>query len=298
MFDGAALTTDGGLTNSGSVVLDGGGTGGSSLNIGGMLTNSGEVWMGDGYGASTLTAQDLSNTGTIGIQAASTNQTLLSVAADAPSTWTGTVDICGNGLLEFGGTSQIGAIGSGAQINLDGPQAFIAAAGLGTGGNTALTGLTSNAGGLTLQDGATLITGGGLTNSGLVGVGFGPDPFFYDFITGTAGGSSLSIGGTLTNSGELAVGNGNVAAAVAVQNLSNTGWITLYGTSTSQSLLNIAADAPSTWIGLLDVSGNGLLEFGGTGQIGTIASGAQHQPLTAHKLLSRRQAWARRATPR
>ena len=112
--------------------------------------------LGNGAVAGTISARDLSNTGYIAIYGGSTGQSLFSVAADAPATWTGTVNISGDGLLEFGGTGQIGSIASGAQIALQGTQAFVAAAGIGTAGNTALTGLTSNAGYLTLQSGAAL----------------------------------------------------------------------------------------------------------------------------------------------
>ena len=187
----------------------------------------------------------------------------MNVAADAPSTWTGAVNVSGNGLLEFGGTNQIGAIAGGAQINLYGPQAIIAAPRLGTAGNTALTGLTGNAGYLTLQSGAALTTSGGLTNNGALNVD-----------NGGSGGSSLTVDGTLTNSNYVQVGNGYVAGTLTAQGLSNTGTIGIYGTSTDQALLSVVGDAPPIWTGTVNVSGNGLLEFGGTSQIGAIASGA------------------------
>jgi hypothetical protein len=187
--DGGDLTTTVGLTNSGGLYVDNGGSGGSSLTIGGTLTNSNYVQIGNYNVATTVTAQGLSNTGTINIDGGSTNQAVLDIAAAAPATWTGTLNVSGDGLLEFAGTSGIGAIASGAQINLSAPDAVIAAAGLGTGSDTALTGLASNAGQLQLQYGATLTTTGGLTNSG---------GLYVD--NGGSGGSSLTIGGTLTNS--------------------------------------------------------------------------------------------------
>ena len=88
--------------------------------------------------------------------AAAPSQALLNItAAAAPSTWTSEVNISGDGLLEFAGTGEINTIASGAQINLYGADALIAAAGLGTTSNTALTGLTSIAGHLQLQDGSS-----------------------------------------------------------------------------------------------------------------------------------------------
>src|SRR5208282_1388707 len=133
-----------------------------------------------------------------------------------------------------------------------GAQAFIAAAGVGTTSNTALSGLTSNAGQLQLQDGAALTTNGDLTNSGNLYVN-----------NGGSGGSSLSIGGTLTNSNYVLIGDSNVATTVTAEGLSNTGRIDIDGGSTNQALLDIAAAAPASWTGTVNVSGNGLLEFTG-----------------------------------
>ena len=264
--DGATLTTTGGLTNTGNVYLNSGGSGGSSLTIGGTLTNSGYADVGNNSLATTVTAQGLSNTGTIDIKGGnSSNQALLDIAASAPSTWTGIVNISGNGLLEYDGSSGISAIASGAQINIFTSAGFVAAAGLGTTSNTALTGLTSNAGQLNLQDGATLTTTGGLTNTGNVYVN-----------SGGSGGSSLTIGGTLTNSGYADVGNNSLATTVTAQGLSNTGTIDIKGgNSSNQALLDIAASAPSTWTGIVNISGNGLLEYDGSSGISAIASGAQ-----------------------
>ena len=131
--DGATLTTTGGLSNSGgNLYVNNGGSGGSSLTIGGTLTNSNFVQVGNGSLATTVTAQGLSNTGRIDIDGGTGIQATLNIGAAAPSTWTGTLNVGGQGLLEFSGTSGISTIAGGAQINLYGPQAFVAAAGLGT----------------------------------------------------------------------------------------------------------------------------------------------------------------------
>src|SRR5579863_8319428 len=261
---GASLTTTGDLSNSGGLYLDNGGTGGSSLTIGGTLSNSNFVQVGQGSLAATLTAQGLSNTGRIDIDGGSAAQAVLDIAAAAPSTWSGTLNVSGMGLLEFGGTAGIATIASGAQINLSGPQAFVAAAGLGTTSDTALTGLATNAGQLQLQGGASLTTTGGLSNSGGVYVN-----------NGGTGGSSLTIGGTLSNSNFVEVGQGSLATTLTAQGLSNTGRIDIDGGSAAQAVLDIAAAAPSTWSGTLNISGMGLFEFGGTAGITAIASNAQ-----------------------
>ena len=268
LWDGSTLTltSSGGLTNSGSVLVDNGGSGGSNLTIDGTLTNSNYIQIGDGSVAATVSAAGLSDTGQIVIQGGSTNQALLKVAAAAPSSWTGTVTLSGNGLLEFGGTSEISAIASGGEINLYGPQALVAAAGLGTTSDTALSALTSNAGQLLLQDGGTLTltSSSGLTNSGSVLVD-----------NGGSGGSNLTIDGTLTNSNYIQIGDGSVAATVSAAGLSDTGQIVIQGGSTNQALLKVAAAAPSSWTGTVTLSGNGLLEFGGTSEISAIASGGE-----------------------
>ena len=275
LLSGAALTTTGGLTNSGSLLLDNGGSGGSSLAIGGTLTNSNFMQVGNNNLASTATAQGLNNTGRIDVDGGSTNQALLNIAAAAPWTWTGTLNVSGNGLLQFGGTSGIGAIANGAQINLSGTEAFIAAAGVGTTSNTALTGLTSNAGQFQLLSGAAVTTTGGLSNSGSLLLN-----------NGGSGGSSLAIGGTLANSNFMQVGNNNLASTATALGLNNTGRIDVDGGSTNQALLSIAAAAPSIWTGALNVSGDGLLEFGGTSGISAIASGAQINLFGTHAFIA------------
>jgi hypothetical protein len=270
--NGQTETVVGDLTNGGSLGVDnGGGQGGTTLSIGGTLTNSNFLQVGNNNLATTVTAQGLSNTGRIGIDGgtSSSQEALLNVTnAGAPSTWLGTLNVSGYGLLEFAGTSGISSIASGAQINLFTSQGFVAAAGLGTSSNTALAGLSSNAGQLLLQSGTTLSTTSGLNNSGTIYVN-----------NGGLGGASLSIGGTLTNSNFLQVGNNNLATTVTAQGLSNTGRIDIDGgasSSSQEALLNVTnAGAPSTWVGTLNVSGYGLLEFAGTSGISSIASGAQ-----------------------
>ena len=221
---GASLTTTGDLTNSGSLQVDslgGQGDGGSSLTIGGTLINSNSVQIGvtDMTSATTVTAQALVNTGTIGIAGSATKKATLDILAAAPATWTGAGFLSGDALLEFGGTASITGIGSTAFLDIDGPQAFVAAAGVGTGSNSALTGLASNAGTFRLRRGAALTTTGDLTNTGSLQV---------DSLGGQGdGGSSLTIGGTLTNSNSVEIGVTDMTSATTVtaQALVDTGTI-------------------------------------------------------------------------
>jgi hypothetical protein len=123
--DGATLTTSGDLANSGYLLVNNGGSGGSSLTLGGTLSNSNNVQVGDGALATTVTAKGLSNTGTISIEGGSTNQAVLDITgASAPATWTGTLDLSGDALLEYSGAGGISTIASGAQINIDTSQGF------------------------------------------------------------------------------------------------------------------------------------------------------------------------------
>jgi fibronectin-binding autotransporter adhesin len=224
----AAATLTGNLTNSGTVSVDAStsGGGGSSLTIGGTLTNSGagaslDIGNAGLTASSVVTATGLSNSGTISLVGNGAAQAGLNITgATAPATWTGTANLSGNALLQFAGTSQIGAIGSGAAISINGPQAFVAAAGINTTSNSALSGLSSNAGTLDLVNGASVTTVGvGLTNTGAVSVDGGFDA--------GGGGSTLTLGGALTNSAGagVAIGNGGLTASSTVQatSLSNSG---------------------------------------------------------------------------
>jgi hypothetical protein len=164
------------------------------VTVGGTLTNSAGASLAIGNtllgSSTTVTAAGLSNSGTINIACNSTLGTThqvsleVEVVAAAPATWTGAVNLSGDALLQFTGTSQIGAIGSGAGIAITGPQAFVAAAGINSTSISALSGLSSNAGDFELASGASVTTGGGLTNTGLLRVD-----------QSGSGGSSLMVGG-------------------------------------------------------------------------------------------------------
>jgi hypothetical protein len=281
----ASATLTGTLTNSGNVALDFfGSQGGSSLTVGGALTNtsSGTVQVGTSGGSlsatSTVSAATLSNTGTIDLfgntAPGTTNQATMLIAGAPPASLTGIYNLSGDALLQFG-SGAITSIASGAQLNETGAQARVAIAGT-PNSNSALTTLSSNAGQLMLNNGATLTTNPGtnLANSNFLALDF----------FGSQGGSSLTVGGTLTNtsSGTVQVGTsgGSLSATstVSAAALSNSGTIDLFGNTTpgttNQATMLIAGAAPSSLTGTYNLSGDALLQFG-SGAITGIASGAQ-----------------------
>ena len=122
LANGATLTTSAGLDNSGNIYVDGpyGDSGGGSLTINGTLTNSAQIEIGNNGGAvGTITAQGLDNTGTIGIAGnGNVSPDVMNITEGAaPTTWSGTLNISGDGQLIFA-SGEIGTIASGAQINL------------------------------------------------------------------------------------------------------------------------------------------------------------------------------------
>ena len=258
LANGATLTTSAGLDNSGNIYVDGpyGDSGGGSLTINGTLTNSAQIEIGNNGGAvGTITAQGLDNTGTIGIAGnGNVSPDVMNITEGAaPTTWSGTLNISGDGQLIFA-SGEIGTIASGAQINLSGPQAWVADTGSVT-GNTALSGLTGNMGQLQLANGATLTTSAGLDNSGNI---------YVDGPYGDSGGGSLTINGTLTNSAQIEIGNnGGAVGTITAQGLDNTGTIGIAGNgNVSPDVMNITEGAaPTTWSGTLNISGDRAIDF-------------------------------------
>jgi hypothetical protein len=189
----------------------------------------------------------------------------------------GNVDLSGDSAIEFA-SGQITSLASGAQLQLDGNDAFIEdSAALGS--NSALTGLADVAGGLDLYNGASLSTTGALAVNGTGSV-------YLDTNAG-GGGSSLTVAGTLTSE-YLLIGNGTLSASdeVTAASLDNTGSIYLNGSSANQALLDVTAG--SAGFGTAGVLSGGTVFLGGdsaiefaSGQISTIAAGAQLQ-LSGH----------------
>ena len=287
--EGAAVNLSGDFTNSGIVEVDTeifgkndyslNSPGGSALAIAGTLTNSGTLYVGNSKLTTSgiISANALNNTGLIELtgnpNAGNTQQAVLDIASAAPSNWTGTVTLNGQALLEFG-SGEIASIAPGAEIYLASPDAYVADAGA-TASNSALTGLTSNAGDFEVQDGASVKLSGDLTNTGTVNADTWTD---YGF--SPSGGSSLAIAGTLSNSGTVSVGNSQLTSSgtISANALDNTGTISLTGNTsagnTQQAILDIAGAAPSAWSGTLSLNGQALLEFG-SGEIASIAPGAE-----------------------
>ncbi len=121
---------------------------------------------------STLSAAGLSNSGTIDLfgntTPGTTNQATMLIAGAAPSSLTGINNLSGDALLQFG-SGAITSIASGAQLNETGAQSRVAIAGT-PASNSALTTLSSNAGQLMLNNGATVTTNPGtnLSNSSFI----------------------------------------------------------------------------------------------------------------------------------
>ena len=194
------------LDNTGFLYVDhSAGEGGTTLNIG-TLTNSHRIWIGNPTlsAPDEVTAASLDNTGGIGLNGSSADQSLLDVTGAAgfgtAGTLTGNVLLGQNGLnddsaIEFL-SGQISTIAASSELTLSGSSAFIEDS-TALGSNSALTDLTDIAGSLTLVNGASVSTTGALTNSGFLGL----DNNYAQ------GGSTLSIGGALTNTGTLDIGN-------------------------------------------------------------------------------------------
>ena len=302
--NGATVTTTGALSMTGSatVELDGpyaGGSGGTSLTIGEMLTNSSTNGYGLYIGNTSITSADtvtvngaggLSNTGYITIIGSTTVRSTLDIANAAAGfgtkgVETGTVVLENDALLEFK-SGEITTING--WLQLDGANAHVADAGT-TGSNSALTGLTSVTDFFLLQNGATVAPTGALSMTGSATVDLdGP-------YAGGAGGTSLTIGGKLTNSSTngygLYIGNTSITSADTVTvngagGLSNTGYITIVGSASVRSTLDIA-DAAAGFgtkgveTGTVVLENDALLEFK-SGEITTINGWLQLDGASAH----------------
>jgi hypothetical protein len=228
------------LDNSGELRVDRkGGGGGTILNIGGTMTNSGSLRIGNATlsASDEVTAASLDNTGQIRLLGSSANQALLDVTGRAgfgtAGVLTGNVQLTGDSAIEFK-SGQITSLAAHAGLHLNGNDAFIEDS-TALGKNSALTGLSSVAGTLSLDNGASVSTTGALVNDGNVlldsngGLPLGQG----------GGGSSLTVAGTLTNSGSgrLFLGNAGLSASdkVTAASLDNTGYIQLAPAPTKRS---------------------------------------------------------------
>jgi len=123
--------------------------------------------------------------------------------------------------------------------------------------DSALTKLGSNAGTLALENGASLTTSVGLTNSSTTEVDY----------FGSTGGSSLTIGGALTNNSLLDIGNTSLtkATTVTAASVTNSGTFELIS-GTAAATLKVTGAFGSTDFVEVDTSGAGgsKLTIGGT----------------------------------
>jgi hypothetical protein len=230
LHDGASVSTTGALANDGTVVLDSGrDDGGSSLTVGGTLTNSRSLTIGNPNlsAPDSVTAASLDNTGRVVLLGSDSNkcQALLDVTAGSAGfgttgTLTGSVDLFQDSAIEFL-SGQINTIAASSELTLEGDSAFIEDS-TALGSNSALTGLADIKGSLSLEDGASVSTTGGLVNNGTLRVG-------------ASRGSLLSVAGTLTNTGNLSISGDSVTA----KSFANSGTVSLSG-ATYAGALNVS----------------------------------------------------------
>ena len=289
-----SLTLTNALTNTGSIsVADQQSVGGTSLTVSGVLTNSGQFTVGSigqSY-ADTITATGLTNYvgntlgsilvygGTAAINAPSATLDITGMAGfGTVGVLTGAVSIDTDGqhgaaILEFA-TGEITTIAANSSLAITDPNSFLADA-TNTSANSALTGLTTNNGSLSLNDIAPLTLTGAFTNNGTL-----------DFSNAT-----LNISGTLINSNTVSIGsnpngsiNGPLATTVTATGLSNTssGSITLSGGSSSLGQLTVNGTAVNNGTVTIDVdstitvTGNPYTQAGGTTTVngGTLTASA------------------------
>ena len=289
-----SLTLINALTNTGTMsVADQGTVGGTSLTVDGVLTNSGQFTVGSvgqSY-ADTITATGITNYvgstlgsilvygGTAAVNAPSATLDITGMAGfGTVGVLTGAVSIDTDGqhgaaILEFA-TGEITTIAANSSLAITDPNSFLADA-TNTSANSALTGLTTNNGSLSLNDIAPLTLTGAFTNNGTL-----------DFSNTT-----LNISGTLTNSNTISIGSnpngsisGPLATTVTATGLSNTssGSITLSGGSSSLGQLTVNGTAVNNGTVTIDVdstitvTGNPYTQAGGTTTVngGTLTASA------------------------
>jgi hypothetical protein len=183
---GSTLSIGGDLTNSGTLSIgispnNGGNAGGSTVTIGGALSNSGTLIISDDNttAPTVVTVATFNDSGTLALSGSRGGKATLDITAGAaPSVLATTITLAGNSLLEFASGGITAIAGSGklvlngtnsfvadasdtthnSALRLEGPHVFVADSS-NTGANGGLSGLTSNAGTLTLLDQAVAMTG-------------------------------------------------------------------------------------------------------------------------------------------
>ena len=176
----------------------------------------------------------------------------------------GNVSLKGNALLQFA-SGQITTTAFGANLTIDGTKAFIADVGS-TSSNSALTGLATLGGSLTLLDGATISTSGGLT----VGDGtHGSSVQVYN-------GGGLTVSGTLADISNCSItvgSNGDTTSTtVTATGLTNPGTITISGSSANNGVNhgNLVINGSASNAGTINVTLGTLHIAGALSGAGTI----------------------------
>jgi hypothetical protein len=310
-MNGATVSTSNALSNTGGMYVDASTYNGSStLTIGGALTNTGTFDLGNDYleNATSVTATALTNYvgatfGTINIAGDIDTTAPVPISATfdiagaagaagfgIASTLEGSANITGNangsGILEFA-SGEITTIAASSELTLNGPDAFLADAS-NVSANSALTGLATVSGSLTLQNGASVATNNALTNSG----GTYVDASTYD------GGSTLAVGGELINDDAIDLGNAYLSSGstLSADQLDNAGTINIVGSATATALLSVSGtttntgaidigaggvaslSGAATGAGAVNITNGGALSLGATDQGGTISFGSGRRP--------------------
>ena len=275
---GSVVSLSGPFTNYNTFQLDVyNGDGASTFTDTGVFTNDDYVDIGNSYlsANTTMTVANLVNNGEVLLDSQSTGGageplTTLNVNAAAPIAEGGFFRVIGNSLIHFA-SGGIQTISAGGQVELDGGAASIAS---GTGGaNSALTGLTTNAGTFVLRGENGFGTGVTLSIAALSNTG----TTLVDYYNGD-GGTTLTIGGQLNNTGTLDIGNQYISAATSVSaaSLLDSGALTLQGgtngSTSPLATLTIASAASASVTGYMRVSGNATLSYGSGTGLTTIAS--------------------------
>jgi hypothetical protein len=280
------LTGVSGLTfNAGTLNLDArtfsgnGWYGGMNLTFSNTVTNTGTINYGNigvNNGNDLVTMAGFTNTGDLVMQGGQTSSVTLNVLGAAPSTLTGNNYIASNAVLQYGSGS-ITAIGSGAVLDLNGGQNGGRVGLNGQGGNSALTHLASNAGGLHIAISGGIITDTDFSNAGFVQIDQGVLALGGALNNGAIfqmGGGTVTASG-VNNTGTLTIGNfgsgGTLSLSVGNAYNQTAGRTTVNGGSLSAQQVNIAGGSlifnvpltASAGTGPITLSGNSIVEFAG-----------------------------------
>ena len=241
----SGLTSNAGTLNLDARTFSGNGWyGGMNLTFNNPITNTGTINYGNitvNNGSDLVTLPGLNNTGNLIMIGGQTSGVTLNITGAAPATLTGDNYLQGNAVLQYG-SGAITAIGSGAVLDLNGGRVGLN----GQGGNSALTHLASNAGGLHIAISGGIITDTFFSNTNFVQVDQGV----------------LALGGALGNSAIFQVRGGMVSAA----GVNNTGTLTIgnFGPATLSAGYEYRQTAGSTTVNGGSLSAQEVTVTGGS----------------------------------